>query len=209
MHLNSNSFLSQDDSHESGCTPRDHDRQDQSSPRNRKKRGRFFAIFGKSNAAEERVEDEPSHFAMSQDDSNQCSLSQFSQDFGDRIAALSMKSQDYNYSDNDSRSALSTDQGFSFQSNSNNSTNKSKFVPFSSIKPPPLSQSKYSNKEVPTFSSSSSLSGQTSSHTVENNNTENSQKQITVASAIKNPFIKESHSLKRENDKLNSKRKPM
>ncbi len=37
-----------------------------------------------------RVEDEPSHFAMSQDDSNQFSSSQFSQDFGDRIAALSM-----------------------------------------------------------------------------------------------------------------------
>jgi hypothetical protein len=32
---------------------------------------------------------------MSQDDSNQFSSSQFSQDFGDRIAALSMKSQEY------------------------------------------------------------------------------------------------------------------
>jgi hypothetical protein len=51
--VNTNSFLSQDDSRDSECTPRDHDgyRNDQS-PRNRKKRGRFFAIFGKSNAEE-------------------------------------------------------------------------------------------------------------------------------------------------------------
>jgi hypothetical protein len=54
MHVNTNSFLSQDDSRESECTPRDQEgyRNDQSSPRNRKKRGRFFAIFGKSNAEE-------------------------------------------------------------------------------------------------------------------------------------------------------------
>lgn len=90
-HSNSASFLSQDDSRESGNTPSEHYQQHNHneaaySPQNKKKRGRFFAIFGKSNA-ENRLDNEPSHFNMSQDDSNQNSLSQFSQDFSDRLGA--------------------------------------------------------------------------------------------------------------------------
>ena len=158
MQLNGGSYFSQDDSYESGCTPRNQDRHGKiNSPQNRKKRGRFFAIFGKSNA--ENIETEPSHFASSQDDSNQ--FSQFSQDFTERLGGLSMKaSQDHTSYSDDSRSMFSSDGGgnsYPFGSNSNSavSNRASKFTPFSSMKAP-LSQSKFStNREVPLFSSSS------------------------------------------------------
>jgi hypothetical protein len=219
MQFSSASFLSQEDaSHaslESSCTPidqeihqKDHDMM--KSPQNRKKRGRFFAIFGKSNAnAEVEREIEPSHFNMSQDDTNEGSLSQFSQDFSDRLCGLSMKaSQDpFIYSDNSkSSSRANSMSNLNPYSMSNpNSNRDNTFVPFSSMKlpqPPPLSQSRYnpnsnpnsnnsnSNYEIPIPVVSSSSSARTS-YQASNPNTKPmmTEKQITIAPALTNPFI--------------------
>lgn len=203
MQPSCSSFCSQDDSYQSECTPRDQDSYQQSyammnSPENRKKRGRFFAIFGKSNA--ENLEIEPSHFNMSQDDSNKFSSSQFSQDFTDRLGCLSMKtSQDHWYS-HDSRSAFSGDgNSFPFGSNSNSSISNrnGKLNPMSTMKnPPPLSQSRLnSNREVPLYLSSSSK--RTSSEALSSaantiiQPSDSNRRQIAIAPAIENPFIKD------------------
>ena len=233
-------FFSQDDSYEGGCTPRDqsshrNENMMTNSPHNRKKRGRFFAIFGKSNA--ENVEIEPSHFIMSQDDSNQRSLSQFSHDFTERLGGLSMKaSQDqFNYSD-DSRSNFSTDGNLNlFGSNSNSSmaNRNSKFVPFSTMKAPQQSQSRFStNREVPLFSiaskrpsSSSEGQGQGHGHAASSSSSgcgtttngsasgtlpiECSQKQIIIPPAIDNPFNRDNGGNSKDLNHSKLRRKPV
>jgi hypothetical protein len=220
MQHSSSSYLSQDDSYQSECTPRDQDsyrknRAVINSPENRKKRGRFFAIFGKSNS--ENIENEPSHFEMSQEDSSQYSSSQFSQDFTDRLGGLSMKaSQDPCSHSHDSRSIASADgNSFPFGSNSNSSiSNRAfKFNPPSAMKVPPLSQIRpSSNRDIPLISTS--LSRRTSSESQPNGVNsksllpEDNRKQITIAPAIENPFFKEDNFFHRD-AKTANRRKSM
>lgn len=221
MKLSSSSFLSQDDSHDSGCTPSDQDAPKYNdaamiSPQNRKKRGRFFAIFGKSNA--ENNETEPSHFNMSQDDSNQRSLSQFSYDFTERLGGLSMKaSQDISNYPDYSRSNFSCDESsYQLGSNSNSSISNrtSKFIPFSTVNAPSICQSRFStNREVPIFSTSnwkrptSESQPSSSSEMAVALAPQTSQKQITIAPAIINPFIREKENLLRGSNHSKSRRK--
>lgn len=219
MQHSTSSFLSQDDSHQSECTPRDQDsyrknRAVINSPENRKKRGRFFAIFGKSNS--ENIENEPSHFEMSQEDSSQYSSSQFSQDFTDRLGGLSMKaSQDPFSHSHDSRSVTSADgNSFPFGSNSNSSiSNRAyKFNPPSIMKVPPLSQIRSnSNRETPYYSTSSSrrISSESQSNGVGVKSLlpEDNRKQITIAPAIENPFVKDDNLNKEA--KITNRRKSM
>jgi hypothetical protein len=219
MQHSSSSYLSQDDSCQSECTPRDQDsyrknRAVINSPENRKKRGRFFAIFGKSNL--ENIENEPSHFEMSQEDSSQYSSSQFSQDFTDRLGGLSMKaSQDPCSHSYDSRSITSADgNSFPFGSNSNSSISNRvcKFNPPSTMKVPPLSQIRStSNREIPFISTSSSrrMSSESQPNGVNSKSLlpEDNRKQITIAPAIENPFIKEDIFLK--DSKTTNRRKSM
>lgn len=225
MKLSGGSFFSQDDSYDSGCTPNDqdtHKRDDavMTSPQNRKKRGRFFAIFGKSNA--ENVEVEPSHFDMSQDDSNQRSLSQFSYDFNERLGGLSMKaSQDLASHQDDSRSNFACDENsYQFGSNSNSSSSNrtGKFIPFSTMKTPSLSQPRFStNREMGPFLNS--YTKRQSSEVQSNSSNgmavapapgpESSHRQILIAPAVENPFTLKRGNLSRDTDKSKVRRKSM
>ena len=221
MKLSTGSFLSQDDSNDSGCTPNDRDVHKYNdaamvSPQNKKKRGRFFAIFGKSNA--DNNETEPSHFNMSQDDSNQRSLSQFSYDFTERLGGLSMKaSQDFSTHPDNSRSNFSYDENshqIGSNSNSSISNRTSKFIPFSTVNASSICQTRFStNREVPVFSTSnwkrpsSELQPNSSNEIAAALAPQNSQKQITIAPAITNTFLREKENLSRYSNQLKLRRK--
>lgn len=195
------SFLSQDDSCPSECTPRDQNSLRRSSatiysPEIRKKRGRFFAIFGKSNA--ESNCSEPSHFELSQDDSNQFPFSQFSQDFTERLGGLSMKASQDNFSQScDARSALLQD-GNSFPFGSNASSSMScvnfKLNPPSTVKAPLNSRSRLNQtRDAPQSSSSSSkpicVREASTSSLMKGSVSENDCQKIVIPSSIENPFL--------------------
>lgn len=199
------SFLSQDDSCPSECTPRDQNSLRRSSatiysPENRKKRGRFFAIFGKSNAESTSIE--PSHFEMSQDDSNQFPFSQFSQDFTDRLGGLSMKASQDNFSQScEARSAMTNDgNSFPFGSNASSTTSyvNYKLNPPSSVKAPPHSRSRFNqnqnqSREVLTMPSSSSkvnyIREISNGAEMKGNAFENDCQRIIIPASIENPFL--------------------
>ena len=196
------SFLSQDDSCPSDCTPRDQNSLRRSSatiysPENRKKRGRFFAIFGKSNA--ESNCSEPSHFELSQDDSNQFPFSQFSQDFTERLGGLSMKASQDNFSQScDARSALLQDgNSFPFGSNASSSMSCVNFKlnpPSSTVKAPLNSRSRLNQtRDAPQSSSSSSkpncVREVPTSSLMKGSFSENDCQKIVIPSSIENPFL--------------------
>lgn len=198
------SFLSQDDSCPSECTPRDQNSLRRSSatiysPEIRKKRGRFFAIFGKSNAESNCTE--PSHFELSQDDSNQFPFSQFSQDFTERLGGLSMKASQDNFSQScDARSALLQDgNSFPFGSNASSTMSCVNFKlnpPSSTVKAPlnPRSRLNQTRDAPQTFSSSSSTKSNcprevSTSSFMKGSLTENDCQKIVIPSPIENPFL--------------------
>ena len=195
------SFLSQDDSCPSECTPRDQNSLRRSSatiysPEIRKKRGRFFAIFGKSNAESNCTE--PSHFELSQDDSNQFPFSQFSQDFTERLGGLSMKASQDNFSQScDARSALLQDgNSFPFGSNASSSISYVNFKlnPPSTVKASLNSRSKYNQtRDAPQTSSSSTKSNcpreVSTSTLMKGSISENDCQKIVIPSSIENPFL--------------------
>ena len=168
-----------EDSCQSDCTPRGEDCHRRSlgtghSPGNKKKRGRFYAIFGKSNAEIE--ENDGNHFELSQDDSNHCSFSQISEDFTERLGGLTVKASQ------DQCSSLSND-GNSFPFGSNANFHKSsKLNQPSGMK---ASQSRfYSNREVPpTFSSRRSSTESLQPPEI-------NRRQISIAPAVENPFMR-------------------
>lgn len=195
------SFLSQDDSCPSECTPRDQNSLRRSSatiysPEIRKKRGRFFAIFGKSNAESNCTE--PSHFELSQDDSNQFPFSQFSQDFTERLGGLSMKASQDNFSQScDARSALLQD-GNSFPFGSNASSTMScvnfKLNPPSTVKAPLNPRSRLNPTcdapQIPSSSSKSNCPREVSTSSLRKGNvSENDCQKIVIPSPIENPFL--------------------
>lgn len=168
-----------DDSCQSDCTPRVEDSHRRSlgtghTPGNRKKRGRFYAIFGKSNA--EIDDNEGNHFELSQDDSNQCSFSQISEDFTERLGGLTVKaSQD--------QCSTMSNEGNSFPFGSSTNFHKSsKFSQSSGMK---ASQSRFcSNREVPpTLSSRRSATESLLPPEI-------NRRQISIAPAVENPFLR-------------------
>jgi hypothetical protein len=192
------SFLSQDDSCPSECTPRDQNSLRRSSatiysPEIRKKRGRFFAIFGKNNAESNCTE--PSHFELSQDDSNQFPFSQFSQDFTERLGGLSMKASQDNFSQScDARSALLQDgNSFPFGSNASSTMSCVNFKlnpPSSTVKAPLNSRSRLNpTRDAPQTSSSNCPREVSTSTLMKGSISENDCQKIVIPSSIENPFL--------------------